>query len=499
MIKSQMRRVSFVIIIACALFGVGISCRDQGNTDSHAPSTMEHPRPSYEVFNVHPAFAESGESTLADVAESRINSVVNISSTKVIQEKGERFLSPFFDDPFFRDFFGPRFFHGIPRERREKSLGSGVIVAEDGIVLTNNHVVENAEEIRVTLVDEREFDAEIVGTDPKSDVAVIRLKGKIENLQPIPFGDSNSLRLGDVVLAIGNPFGLSHTVTMGIVSAKGRANVGIADYEDFIQTDAAINPGNSGGALINLRGELVGINTAIVSRSGGYQGIGFAIPSNMAKAVMESLIKHGKVLRGWLGVVIQDINKDLADAMKLTTTKGILISDVTKDSPAEKAGIKRGDVIVKLNGEEMTTTGHLRNLVATLGAGAKVVITILRDGREKDVTLTLAEMPEDLGKMGKVETDEGILGGLTLAPPDPGLRDKFDIPAQIRYGLVVTHIELGSPAQQAGFQVGDLILEIDRKKIDSLETFKNVYKRARGKILLLLYRQGATMYLALRK
>jgi serine protease Do len=491
--------VSLAVIIACILVGLGISCQDQGDTGSSAPRTMEKARPSYEVFNVHPVFAESRESKLADVAESRINSVVNISSTKVIQEKVGRFLSPFFDDPFFRNFFGPRFFHGIPRERREKSLGSGVIVSKDAIVLTNNHVVENAEEIRVTLADEREFDAEVVGTDPKSDVAVIRLKGEIENLKPIPFGDSGRLRLGDVVLAIGNPFGLSHTVTMGIVSAKGRANVGVADYEDFIQTDAAINPGNSGGALINLRGELVGINTAIVSRSGGYQGIGFAIPSNMAKAVMESLIKHGKVLRGWLGVVIQDINKDLADAMDLKTTKGVLISDVTKDSPAEKAGMKRGDVIVKLNGEEMATTGRLRNLVATLGANSEVTITILRDGREKDVTLTLEEMPEDLGKVGKLETDEGILGGLTLAPPDPGLSDKFDIPSQIRYGLLVTHIELGSPAQQAGFQVGDLILEIDRKKIDSLETFKQTYKRARGKILLLVYRQGTTMYLALRK
>jgi S1-C subfamily serine protease len=232
------------------------------------------------IIQTNPAQALLGEAPIADIAEKRINSVANVSSTKVIKTEGEQFLSPFFNDPFFRNFFGNRFY-SVPKERRERSLGSGVIVSDDGLMLTNNHVVENAEEILVTLKDKRELEAEVVGTDPKSDIAVIRLKGELKGLSPIPIGNSGELRLGDIVLAIGNPFGLGHTVTMGIVSAKGRANVGITDYEDFIQTDAAINPGNSGGALLNMKGELVGINTAILSRSGGYQGIGFAIPSNM--------------------------------------------------------------------------------------------------------------------------------------------------------------------------------------------------------------------------
>ena len=252
---------------------------------------------------------------------------------------------------------------------RENSLGSGVIVRKSGVILTNNHVIEGASKIRVTLSDGRDFDAEVVGADPKSDIAVIKMLKPPKDLAPIALGDSDSLRLGEMVVAIGNPFGLGHTVTMGIVSAKGRANVGIVDYEDFIQTDAAINPGNSGGALIDLQGRLIGINTAIASRSGGYQGIGFAVPSNMARAVMNSLLKHGRVVRGWLGVAIQPVTKDLQRAMGLKTTKGVLISDVMQDSPAARSGIKRGDVI-ELAGETLRDPVHLRNRVAAAGSGA---------------------------------------------------------------------------------------------------------------------------------
>jgi len=497
-IKGRMLKISMLAILVCVIAAGGLSCNDNAERASSERSSLKRAVTSHALFDVHPAFAEEGESTLADVAESSINGVVNISSTKVIRGEGRQ-LSPFFNDPFFREFFGPRFFHGIPQERREKSLGSGVIVSDDGIVLTNNHVVENAEEIRVTLADDREFDAEIVGTDPKSDVAVIRLKGDTKHLDPIPFGDSGDIRLGDVVLAIGNPFGLTHTVTMGIVSAKGRANVGVADYEDFIQTDAAINPGNSGGALVNLKGELVGINTAIVSRSGGYQGIGFAIPSNMAQLVMDSLIKHGKVVRGWLGVVIQGIDKDLADAMDLESSKGVLVSDVTKDSPAEKGGIERGDVVTKLNGEEISSTGQLRNLVASSGAGAKVTITVIRDDEPRKFTLTLGEMPEDLQVGGRLETEKGLLGGLTLAPLNGTTRDQFDIPRGVTYGVVVTDIKAGSPTQQAGITPGDVILEIDRAKVESVEAFKKAYQKANNRVLLLVYRDGTTIYMALTK
>ncbi|MGA1875566.1 MAG: DegQ family serine endoprotease [bacterium] len=480
-----------IIVILCFGFlflSEGIGC--------HNPLSSQK---SGSVLAASPAFAGSYDSTLADVAEKCIKSVVNISSTRVIKNKEGQHLSPFFHDPFFRHFFDRRFFNGIPRERREKSLGSGVIVSDDGTILTNNHVIENAEEIIVTLSDEREFEAEIVGSDPKSDVAVIKLKEKIRDLQPMHFGDSSRLRLGDVVLAIGNPFGLSHTVTMGIVSAKGRANVGIADYEDFIQTDAAINPGNSGGALINIKGELIGINTALVSRSGGYQGIGFAIPSNMAKSVLDSLMEHGKVVRGWLGVVIQDIHKDLVEAMSLDSQEGILISDVVEDSPAQKAGLERGDIILKINGEKVMSMGSFRNRIATSGADTEVTLTVLRHGKEKTFTLTLDELPEDLRKVGAGETGKGMFGGLTIAPLNPVVRERFKIPSKIQDGVVITGIKPQSPAQRSGLQPGDLILEMNRKKVSSVGTFQKEYKKSKHTILLLVYRQGNTLFLVLRK
>ncbi|MBU1233878.1 MAG: DegQ family serine endoprotease, partial [Proteobacteria bacterium] len=407
-------------------------------------------------------------------------------------------MHPFFNDPFFRDFFGQRFYN-IPKERRERSLGSGVIISKDGLILTNNHVVENTEEILVTLSDKRELEAEIVGTDPKSDVAVIRLKGNTEDLTPLPIGNSGELRLGDIVLAIGNPFGLDHTVTMGIVSAKGRANVGITDYEDFIQTDAAINPGNSGGALINLKGELVGINTAIVTRSGGYQGVGFAIPSNMAKAVMDSLIKHGKVVRGWLGVAIQDLDKDLSEAMGLKDINGVLVSDVTENSPAAKAKLERGDVILRVNGEKMTSTGRLRNTIAAMGAGTEVQLDLMRDGKEKTVPLTLGELPDDFGGQATLQENDGLLGGITVAPLNELTREKFEINKNVKTGVAITQVEGGSTAEQAGLRSGDVILEINRQNVNSVEDFEKVYKKSKDSLLMLIYRQNSTFYLVLRK
>ncbi len=435
---------------------------------------------------------------IADIAESRVSGVVNISSTRLVKTKSDQLMHPFFNDPFFRDFFGQRFYD-IPKERRERSLGSGVIVSTDGLVLTNNHVVENAEEIIVTLSDKRELSAEIVGTDPKSDVAVIRLKGKPQGLIPMPLGNSAELRLGDIVLAIGNPFGLDHTVTMGIVSAKGRANVGITDYEDFIQTDAAINPGNSGGALINLKGELVGINTAIVSRSGGYQGIGFAIPSNMAKAVMDSLVLHGKVVRGWLGVVIQDLDKNLAEAMGLKDTHGVLISDVAEKSPAAKGKLKRGDIILRVNGEEMTSTGKLRNTIAALGAGTEVELDIIRDERKKTVAITLGELPDDFAGQSILQEEDGVLGGLTVSPLNAMTREQLEIDKNVKTGVVVTQVENGSTAANAGLKPGDVILEINRQEIDSIESFANVYKNSKDKVLMLVFRKNRTFYMVLEK
>ena len=445
-----------------------------------------------------PDFYKDGRSVIADIAESRISGVVNISSTKVIPTKSGQYFNPFFNDPFFREFFGHRFY-GIPKERREKSLGSGVIVSKEGLVLTNNHVVENAAEILVTLSDKRELEAEIVGTDPKSDVAVIRLKGNVKDLNPVPIGNSGELRLGDIVLAIGNPFGLDHTVTMGIVSAKGRANVGITDYEDFIQTDAAINPGNSGGALINMKGELVGINTAIVSRSGGYQGIGFAIPSNMAKAVMDSLVKHGKVVRGWLGVTIQDLDKNLSEALEMKDTNGVLITDVNKNSPAEKAKLKRGDIVLRVDGEKMNSTGRFRNTIAAMGAGAEIHLDILRDSKEKNVTVTLGELPNEFGGQITIDEYDELLGGMTVAPLNELTREKFEINKKVKTGVVITKIEEGSTAQEAGLRLGDIILEVNRHDLTSVDEFIKTYKKSKNNLLILIYRQGTTFYLVMQK
>src|SRR2546422_5630499 len=280
-----------------------------------------------------------------------------------------------------------------PPGRPDQSAGSGVILDSNGFIVTNNHVVENATQITVTLSDKREFPAKVVGTDPKSDLAVVKIEA--ENLPSLKWADYDKLQVGDVVLAVGSPFGLSSTVTLGIISALGRGNVGIADYEDFIQTDASINPGNSGGALVNLKGELIGINTAIFSRTGGNEGIGFAVPVSLAKPVAESLIKIGKVVRGWLGVAIQEITPDLAKAFKVREQKGALVSDVNEQGPALKAGLQRGDVIVEFNGKEVQTVSELRNRVAQTPVGSKVSVKVFRDGQEKLLTIQIGERPSD--------------------------------------------------------------------------------------------------------
>jgi serine protease Do len=439
---------------------------------------------------------------LADIAEKTTPSVVNISSTKISKsdDDGEG-TSPFMDDPFFRKFFQLPPGQSIPQERRTQSLGSGVIVDDDGIVLTNNHVVEHADEIRITLSDNREFDAELVGADPQSDVAVLRIKGKPSGLHAITIGDSSSLRLADTVLAIGNPFGVGQTVTMGIVSAMGRSNLGIEEYEDFIQTDAAINPGNSGGALLNVRGELVGINTAIVSRSGGYQGIGFAIPSNMARSIMTSLLKDGKVERGWLGVAIQPLDRDLAEALGIDQGHGVLVADVTANSPARTAGIERGDVILSVDGREVKSTGELRNIIASHQAGSKVTVSVIHDKKHQDIEVELGALPAKANDEQKVEaTPEGLLGGIAVADLSPEIRHKFDVPKKVDSGAVVTEIDRRSAAARAGLAPGDVVLELDRKPVENADDFRKLARKVEGKnVLLLVARQDGTAFVIIKK
>lgn len=419
-------------------------------------------------------------------------SVVNISSTKTI--RGHGMPSPFFNDPFFKRFFGDEFrFFEMPKEYKQSGLGSGVIVDKDGYILTNNHVVKDADEIKVKLSDEREFKGKVIGVDPKTDLAVIKINSN--HLPVIKLGDSDKLRVGETVIAIGNPFGLSHTVTSGIVSATGRANVGIADYEDFIQTDAAINPGNSGGALVNVRGELVGINTAIFSTTGGYQGIGFAIPSDMAKVVMDSLIKKGKVIRGWLGVTIQPLNPDIVKQFNLKDKKGVLVGDVVEGSPAEKAGIERGDVIVEVGGKEVEGIKDLRNMVANTLPNEEVAIKLIHDGNPKTVKVKISEMPAEIQTLSK--TFDNQLKGIHIQNLTSKLKKSLNVPKRIT-GVVITDIEDDSPAQGILMRE-DIIMEINKKEINSIKDYESAASKIKPNedILLLVYRQNSTLYVTL--
>ena len=326
-----------------------------------------------------------GAVSYADAVDLAAPAVVNIYTTKVITER----VNPLFNDPFFRYFFGDQL---APRQRLESSLGSGVIVSENGYILTNNHVVEGADEIQIALRDGRNAEATIVGLDPESDLAV--LKVKLDNLPAVTIGQSDEARVGDVVLAIGNPFGVGQTVTMGIISAMGRNTVGINTYENFIQTDAAINPGNSGGALINPFGHLVGINTAIFSKSGGYQGIGFAIPGKFAIEVMQQLIQHGRVIRGWLGIEVQDITPELAESFRLKSTQGVIVAGILRNGPAAQAGLRPGDIIIKLNDMEIDNTRQVMNTIANIKPDEDIKIEIMRQGKAMTLEGTVGQRPE---------------------------------------------------------------------------------------------------------
>jgi serine protease Do len=446
--------------------------------------------------NVPRQIMETGRA-FSEIVRSISPSVVNISTTKVMK----RDSGPLFEDPF-HDFFNPFHDFGMPRKWKERSLGSGVIVSPDGYIITNNHVVEKADEIKVTLLDRRMFRGHLIGADPKTDIAIIKIDAN--NLQTLPWGDSDKLQVGEFVLAIGSPYGLSNTVTMGIISAVGRANVGIADYEDFIQTDAAINPGNSGGPLVNIQGELIGINTAIFSRTGGYQGIGFAVPCNMVRLVMDQLVQKGKVTRGWIGVTIQELTPELAQQFGLRNSKGALVSDVAKDSPAAKAGIVRGDVVLEFNGKEVKDVSSLRNMVAQSKAGSELMVKILRAGKELHIKVVIVELPREVAEVSPErlhndKTEAEVLTGLSVMDLSKEIIRQLGFQRDEK-GVVVVRVEPGSAADDAEIKKGDIIKEINKREIDNLESYNRITKgiKQNESVLLFISRSGKNFYAILR-
>jgi len=445
--------------------------------------------------------------SFAPVVKKAAPSVVNIYTTRVIHMRLRR--NPFFDDPFFRQFFGSPPGGNENREitRREQYLGSGVIVSPDGYILTANHVVEGMDEIRVAVgdSDSKKFIAKVIGADRPTDVAVLKIDAK--DLPAITLGDSTQLEVGDVVLAIGNPFGLGQSVTMGIISGLGRHYKEMSGYQDFIQTDAAINEGNSGGALVDVEGRLVGINTWIATSSGGSEGVGFAVPVNLARHVMERLISSGKVTRGYLGIFPQDITPDLAAEFNLPDQNGALVGDVETNTPAQKAGIKSGDVVTEIDGKKVTDANNLRLIVSDLAPGTRVNVKLVRDGHEKTVTVALAELPGQTAENEKGQNGSGsenaktdALDGVAVADLDQQVRDQLRLPENMQ-GVIVTDVDQDSNAADAGLQPNDIILEINRHPVTNADRAVELCKQAPGAWILLKIwrREGAltgTRYLS---
>ncbi len=422
-------------------------------------------------------------------------SVVNISTTNITKSKSFKFDSPNQNEQFekfFEKFFGENF---PEREYRNKGLGSGFIISPDGYIITNNHVVKKADEIEVILQDGDKYKADVIGADPKTDLALLKIKPN-KALPAVKLGDSTKLDIGDWVLAIGNPFGLGHTVTAGIVSAKGRS-LGMGAYDDFIQTDAAINPGNSGGPLFNFKGEVVGVNTAIIA---GGQGIGFAIPISMANRVVSQLKESGKVVRGWLGVIVQQLSPEIVDSLGLKNEKGALVSDIAPDGPAEKAGIKRGDVIVKIDNIDIKEMQELPKTIASLKPGKITAVKLIRDGKEKLVKVKLGELPET-GKVASAKEDEKESEdklGLVVSDITPRIMNRLRL--EDDKGVVVTKVISGSAASQSGLRSGDIIIELNKKEIKNLDDYNYFMKKYQkeSNLLLLVKRSKRTMYVALK-
>ncbi len=452
-----------------------------------------------------PVLAQSDEDlALLDRSAKAFSSVVKKAGPAVVhvaveQEKAGRGMGQtpmdMFNDPFFEQFFGPQFRNPRlnPKQDnkktfKQKAAGSGFIISSDGYIMTNNHVVGEADKITVRLADQREFPAKVVGTDPQSDVAVIKIEAK--DLPVLPLGNSDALEVGEWVIAIGSPFELNQTVTVGVVSAKGRNRMGITNYENFIQTDAAINPGNSGGPLLNIHGEAIGMNTAIFSRSGGYMGIGFAIPINMAKSIEQQLRKSGKVSRGWLGVMIQDVNEDLAKSFGGSVAGGALISEVSDGSPAQKSGLLQGDIVTAINGEKVSDVADLRNKIAMTPPNSELKLQILRDGKAKELVVTVSEQPENMVAQGKKGGGADLANhGLALQDLTKELADQFGYTKD--QGVLIADVEADSTAAQLGLQSGMLIEEVNRIRVHNLAELRQALKKvANSRQVLLRVRSG---------
>jgi len=452
------------------------------------------------VDTAHAASVDQGPLTsFAPVVKRAMPAVVNISSSKVVRQ--QQIPRGMLDDPFFRQFFGGRVpQQQQPRSQRETSLGSGVVVSADGYILTNNHVVEGATDIKVAFFDKHEYPAKLVGSDKYADIAVLKIDRT--GLTPLPFADSAHAQVGDVVLAVGNPFGLGQTVTMGIISAMGRAGLGIERFEDFIQTDAPINRGNSGGALIDTRGELVGINTAILAgETGGNEGIGFAIPANLARSLMDQILKKGKVSRGYIGILPQELTPDMAKAFQMPNVKGVAIASVEPGTPALRAGLKVGDVITAINGNPVDDVNAFRLQIASFAPETTVHLKIARGSQTLDVPVTLGEFNEKAEITGERGGDiqgkgeKGALGGVSVEALNANIREQLQLPEGIS-GVIITDIDEDSAASAAGLHSGDVIVQVNHRDVKTVADFNAAVKAgaARESTLLLVNRGGGKQF-----
>lgn len=493
LLKSRTAVLALGLVLGAA--GLGFAHTIQQAAVSASTSTTEkaatNPPATLKLAEINEG---PSKTSFAPIVKAVLPSVVNISSSKVVKNEQVGQMQM---DPMFRQFFGQdgdgRF--NVPKDRREKSLGSGVIVSPEGYVLTNNHVVDGATDVRVTLSDKRELQARIVGTDPKTDVAVLKIDAS--NLTPLTIGDSSKVEVGDVAIAVGDPFGVGQTVTKGIISAKGRGGLGIEDYEDFLQTDAPINPGNSGGALVNDRGELIGINTAIISHgSGGSQGIGFAVPANLAREVMDQILKSGKVVRAYLGILPQDVTPTMAKAFGTKDANGVVVGDVSPNSPAQESGVQRGDILVEVNGKPVTDSNQLRMNISMMAPGTSVKLKLLRNGSEKDLSVKLAEMPTETAKVNSQEEGGNkALDGVEVANLNAQVAQELNL-APNTTGVVVADVDPASKMADSGLRRGDVIQEVNHQPVKNVSEFQSAIRKSGDDPLLLVNRGGRTLFIA---